>query len=71
MPYALFVIGMLVAGTGAAILNGETVKVLVPPFTQTEQVWHPVFPAQRASLEFWLALEDSAPLFQMWRDWPY
>lgn len=34
LPYAVFVIGMLVAGSGAGLLNGETVKVMslaVPP----------------------------------------
>lgn len=34
MPYSVFVVSMLIAGTGAGILNGETVKVLqgsVPP----------------------------------------
>jgi fucose permease len=28
LPYSIFVVGMLVAGTGAGLLNGETVKVL-------------------------------------------
>lgn len=34
LPYGFFVIGMLVAGSGAGLLNGETVKVMslaVPP----------------------------------------
>jgi EmrB/QacA subfamily drug resistance transporter len=34
LSYSVFVVGMLVAGTGAGVLNGETVKVLggaVPP----------------------------------------
>jgi hypothetical protein len=34
LPYGVFVIGMLVAGSGAGLLNGETVKVMslaVPP----------------------------------------
>jgi Na+/melibiose symporter-like transporter len=45
LSYSVFVAGMLVAGAGAGLLNGQTVKVLESAMPPDRPAWHRGLPA--------------------------
>ncbi|HEX6567450.1 MAG TPA: MFS transporter [Chthoniobacterales bacterium] len=67
MPYPIFLVGMLIAGTGTGILNGETVKVLAAAVPANRAGMASGIASTTRFMAFWLELRGSELSFQMWR----